>query len=160
MPPEEEEGQKKKQGVWGKYRNLILIGGVVVVLVLIGVGIKVNSSSAESITLTSLSNQLQNVQATLINQATAIDDIPTTDSVADVSELQDSNADILAQFDSFQVEVLAQLDSIEDELASLTEDVSGVDVMGLNTTIWENHLMLMALCESLNITVPGVVPEG
>jgi len=30
----------------------------------------------------------------------------------------------------------------------------------LNTTIWENHLMLMALCESLNITVPGVVPEG
>ena len=141
MPPDEDDDQKKKQGVWGKYRNLILIGGVVVVLVLIGVGIKVNSTAEDSITLTSLSNQLQNIQATLINQGTAIDDIPTTDSVADVSELQVSTADILAQ-----------LDAIEEELATLTETMPSVNVTGLNVTIWENHQMLVALCESLNIT--------
>lgn len=137
MPPDD---PKEKRGVWGKYRNLIIIGVAVVVVVLIGVGIKANSSS-DSITLTSLSNQLQTIQSTLISQAAAIDDIPTTDSVADLSEIQDSIAGILTA-----------LDSIEEELAGLTENISSVDMTALNMTIWENHLMLEALCESLNIT--------
>lgn len=152
MPPEDE---KKKQGVWGKYRSLIIVGVAVLVVVLIGIGIKVNSTAGDSITLTSLSNQLQTIQATLINQAVAIENIPTTDSVADVLELQNSIT-----------EIAAQLGSIEEELAILTGNIASMNMTGLattvwenrlmlvamNVTIWENHLMLVALCESLNIT--------
>jgi hypothetical protein len=162
MPPEEEK--EKKQGVWGKYRNLVIIGAVVVVVVLIGFGIKANSTSGESVTLTSLSNQLQNVQATLINQAMTIGKIPITDSVADVSGIQTSMVAIMATLESMQgqwenltanvsaLNMTAQLDSIEEALANLMGNVTAINMTALNTTVWENHLMLVALCEALNIT--------
>jgi hypothetical protein len=154
MPPEEDP--KKKQGVWGKYRNWIIIGAALVVLILIGVGVKVNSTPGNSITLTSLSTQLQTVQTTLNNQAMILGNLPTTDSVADVSEIEDSIVGIVSELDLIN----AELDAIEVELAILAGNISSMDMASLNTTMWENHKMLVALCESLNVTVPGIVPAG
>lgn len=157
MPPDED--QKKQQGTWGKYRNLIIGVVVVAVLVFVGFMIKSNSAAGDSVTLTSLSNQLQNVQATLINQATAIGKIPLTDSVPDLSGVQNSMAQIMAQVQSVQ-EGLANLTAFmnitnlatQEELAILAGNISGMNMTALNETVWENHLMLVALCESLNIT--------
>jgi len=144
MPPEEKD-ENKEQGVWGKYRNWILIGGAIVIIAIIGMAVHfAGPSEASGITLTSLSNQLQNVQATLINQATAISHIPTdSPSYADIQESVDAILLAVGQLTSIN----DQLVSLGSQYLSLSERASATYDLALSL-----NATLTRICEALNIT--------